>query len=176
MNIFILNTGRCGSTSFIKACKHITNFSAAHESLITQLGAQRLAYPQQHIEADNRLSWFLGRLHDKYADTAFYVHLTRCKQQTIESFGKREKFGIMKAYKEGVLLGGETSQTANAIAEDYIDTIESNIKLFLNDKSNKMNFSLENAKNDFEKFWVKIAAQGNLDAALAEWTINYNKS
>jgi len=175
MNIFILNTGRCGSTTFIKACKHITNYSAAHESLSTQTGKLRLAYPPSHIEADNRLSWFLGRLDKQYSDNAFYVHLQRDQQQTIESFCKRENFGIMKAYKEGILLNAD-NQTAEQIAADYIETIELNIKHFLKDKTHKMDFSLENADLDFKIFWEKISAQGSFEKAVAQWEINYNKS
>jgi len=176
MNVFILNTGRCGSSTFIKACKHITNFSAAHESLATKLGEKRFAYSDNHIEADNRLSWFLGRLDEKYGNDAFYVHLTRTNSEVISSFNKRENFGIMKAYKEGILLGGEESQSANNIAEDYINTIESNIHLFLKDKSNKMIFNLASASKDFKTFWQFISAEGDLNSALAEWKISYNKS
>jgi len=176
MNIFILNTGRCGSSTFIKACSHITNYSAAHESLATLTGDDRLAYPDRHIEADNRLSWLLGRVEKKYANNAYYVHLSRNLQQTIESFSQRESFGIMKAYKEGVLLGGKSSQSAEDIAADYIYTVESNIELFLHNKTNTMHFSLEKAEEDFKIFWHNISAEGNLDAALAEWKINYNKS
>jgi len=176
MNIFILNTGRCGSTTFIKACEHITNYTAAHESLATNVGKQRLAYPSQHIEADNRLSWLLGRLDQKYADDAFYVHLTRDQQQTIESFSKRDSFGIMKAYKEGILLEGEAGQTAEQIAQDYIETVESNIVLFLKDKTNKMSFRLDTAERDFRVFWDRISAEGDLTSALQEWSVNYNAS
>ena len=32
MNVFILNTGRCGSRTFARACAHITNYTSAHES------------------------------------------------------------------------------------------------------------------------------------------------
>jgi len=176
MNVFILNTGRCGSTTFIKACQHINNYTASHESLCSQLGHQRLAYPLQHIEADNRLSWFLGRLDEKYADNAFYVHLTRDKHQTINSFSKRQTFGIMKAYKEGILLADEITYPAIDIAEDYIDTIESNIQLFLKDKTKKMKFNLQTAEEDFKAFWTNINARGDLSAALSEWDISYNKS
>ncbi len=175
MNIFILNTGRCGSTTFIQACQHIDNYSASHESLATQTGQQRLAYPESHIEADNRLSWFLGRLDKVYGDDAFYVHLHRDRQQTIESFSKRANFGIMKAYKEGILLAAD-QQTPEQIAEDYIETIESNIEFFLKDKTHIMDFYLHNATHDFEIFWNKISAEGDIDKSLAEWTINYNKS
>jgi len=176
MNIFILSTGRCGSTTFINACKHISNYSSAHESLTAHTGIKRLAYPAQHIESDNRLSWFLGRLDKKYGNSAFYVHLSRNKQQTIESFSKRENFGIMKAYKEAILLHCDENQNAENIAKDYIETIDSNIELFLKDKTSKMNFSLENAPQHFEKFWNKISAKGDLNAALEEFKINYNAS
>ena len=176
MNIFILNTGRCGSTTFIEACQHISNYSSAHESLSTYIGKQRLNYPDNHIEADNRLSWFLGRLDKEYGDDAFYVHLSRDLKQTAESFAKREDYGIMKAYKEGVLLGGDKEQLSYDIAVDYIETIETNIELFLKDKNNKMSFSLETAKDDFKIFWKKIKAEGDLDKALIEWDKNYNAS
>jgi len=176
MNVFILNTGRCGSSTFIKACEHISNYSAAHESRATLIGEQRLTYPAQHIEADNRLSWLLGRLDKQYADDALYVHLSRNQQQTIESFSKRADFGIMQAYKEGILLGGESNQTSEQIAKDYIDTVESNIEFYLKDKTHKMDFSLDNAKQDFETFWEFISAEGDLQAALDEWDVSYNAS
>ena len=31
-SVFVLNVGRRGSTSFAKACSHITNFSSGHET------------------------------------------------------------------------------------------------------------------------------------------------
>ncbi len=176
MNIFILNTGRCGSTTFIRACQHITNYTAAHESRVTQTGNQRLAYPEQHIEADNRLSWFLGRLDKEFNNNAFYVHLSRDKQKTVNSFCKRKNHGIIKAYREGILLGGKNSQTTNEIAEDYINTVESNIAFFLKHKTHKMSFSLENAAADFREFFQKISAEGEINAALNEFNTHYNAS
>lgn len=162
--------------TFIKACQHISNFSALHESRAHLVGEQRLAFPDQHIEADNRLSWVLGRLHKQYGDNAFYVHLYRDPAQTAASFSRRDHFGIMKAYREGILLGAQEQQTAQAIAKDYIETIESNIELFLQDKHKSMDFRLENAKVDFKKFWNAIGAEGDLDKALKEWDTCYNAS
>lgn len=176
MNIFILNSGRCGSSTFIKACSHIKNYTCAHESLLRETGQERLYYPENHIEADNRLSWFLGRLDNNYADSAFYVHLSRNPQDTANSFAKRIDFGILKAYEQGILLHEQHLQPALDIANDYIETVDSNIKLFLKDKSNKMDISLETIKPDFTEFWNRINAQGNLDAALSQWNINYNAS
>ena len=176
MNIFILNTGRCGSTTFIKACQHISNYSSAHESQSTLIGEQRLAYPENHIEADNRLSWILGRLDKIYANNAFYVHLSRDKNKTAESFARRNDFGIMKAYREGMLMQEQQSNSSLELAQDYIETIESNIALFLKDKTHTLEFSLENAEQDFKQFWKQIKAEGDFNAALAEWKTSYNAS
>ena len=177
MNVFILNTGRCGSTTFIQACRHITNYSAGHESRVQLLGAERLAYPANHIEADNRLSWLLGRLDAAYGDRAYYVHLTRDRSAVAESFARRAEFGIMKAYREGILLHeGAAGVSPAAVARDYIDTVETNLALFLKDKHNTMEFRLESAKADFTRFWTWIGAEGELDAALAEWEVRHNAS
>ncbi|MES9971344.1 MAG: hypothetical protein ABW092_15025 [Candidatus Thiodiazotropha sp.] len=175
MNIFILNAGRCGSTTFIQACKHIDNFSAAHESRSTLTGEQRLNYPDNHIEADNRLCWLLGRLESEYGNRAYYVHLTRDHQESVQSFVKRKEFGIMQAYREGILMGGQ-QQSAADIASDYLDTVSQNISLFLKDKQHKMVFRLENANRDFAGFWHWIGARGELDEALLEWRMRYNAS
>ncbi|MBU0500973.1 MAG: hypothetical protein KJ558_12030 [Gammaproteobacteria bacterium] len=176
MNIFILNAGRCGSLTFIAACRHITNHTAAHESLTRRIGGQRLAYPPNHIEADNRLSWFLGRLDLEFGNDAFYVHLRRDRKRSADSFARREHFGIMKAYREGILLGEEENWPAPDLALDYLETVETNIQLFLKDKTRKIDFALERARTDFYRFWELIGAEGDLDRALREWEINYNAS
>ncbi len=176
MNIFILNTGRCGSTTFIKACQHINNYSSAHESRINIPGELRLAYPQNHIEADNRLSWFLGRLESTYGDNAVYVHLRRNTENTIKSFIKRENYGIIKAYREGILLD-ETHQLAiEDIAADYVHTVTENINTFLRNKSQTMIFNLENSQSDFQQFLQLINAKGDLQSAINEWNTIYNAS
>ena len=175
MNVFVLNAGRCGSTTFIRACRHIDNYSAAHESRLRLTGPQRLAYPADHIEADNRLSWLLGRLERAYGDDAFYVHLRRERDASARSFARRADFGIMQAYREGILLGGQ-GQDAEEIALDYLDTVESNIALFLDGKTRVMDFRLEHARQDFRRFWQAIDATGDLERALAEWDVRYNAS
>jgi len=176
MNVFILNTGRCGSTTFIQACGHIENYSAAHESNIHKISEGRLSYGKNHIEADNRLSWMLGRLDRTYGNDAYYVHLRRDRESTARSFAGRMDYGIMKAYREGVLLGGMAHQTDYMIAMDYVETVEANIALFLENKSNKMDFSLAHARRDFQKFWRNIHAKGDLASALLEWRVCYNAS
>lgn len=177
MNVFVLSTGRCGSTTFAKACAHITNYTSAHESRVAMLGPARLDYPDNHIESDNRLAWFLGRLEQKYGDEAFYVHLTRDRMAVARSYAKRLEPGmIIPAYAQGIHLGlpEDIAPLALDIALDYVDTVTANIEAFLENKTRKMGFRLENAKADFERFWSAIGAEGDQAAALGEFDIPHN--
>jgi len=175
MNVFILNTGRCGSATFIQACKHITNYSSAHESRTAMLGKNRMDYPENHIEADNRLSWLLGRLDETYGDHAFYVHLKRDENDTARSFTKRYSFGIIKAYRgSGILMGLPEKNDPMSVSLDYCHTVNSNIELFLKDKTNKITITLEHIEQGFAEFWSLINAEGDLNVALSECRKKYN--
>lgn len=178
-NVFVLCTGRSGSTTLAAACKHITNYSSDHESKASEIGSARLDYDDWHIEADNRLSWMLGNLEERYGNDAFYVHLQRDKSATVKSFGSRWNYSssIIKFLTQGVfslvpeLLGEKDKEQ---ICEDYVDIITANIKLFLKDKSNQMDIHLETIGADFQKFWVEIGAEGDLDAAIKELNKPHN--
>ena len=176
MNIFVLSTGRCGSTTFVEACRHMTNFTAAHESRARIAGPDRLKYPSTHIEADNRLSWFLGRLDREYGPSAFYVHLRRDDFKTADSLLKRYHGGIMRAYSAGILMRKDAQHDPRTVCLDYCETVNSNIVCFLKDKPLKLTMQLESAKTGFRMFWERIGAQGNLQAALAEWDVRHNAS
>lgn len=174
MNIFVLSTGRCGSSTFIKSCKHIKNYTASHESRAGMIGDEHFQYPDNHIEADNRLCWFLGRLERTYGDKALYVHLRRSDIETAHSITKRYERGIIRAYRESILMRLSVDKEPMAVALDYCDTVNSNIEYFLRDKNDVMHVSLENAKEKFQCFWQRISAEGDLSAALSEWDIAYN--
>jgi len=176
MNVFVLCTGRSGSVTFIKACQHIRNYTAAHESRSGLVGQEHFLYPHNHIEADNRLSWFLGRLDKVYGATAFYVHLQRDRLSTAKSFENRYERGIINAYATAIVKGLAPGATPLEVCLDYCDTVNDNIESFLEDKPHKMVFKLENAKADFERFWKAIGAEGDPSAALREWDIRYNRS
>jgi hypothetical protein len=177
-NVFVLSTGRCGSLTFAMACGHMTNYTAGHETRISELGGDRLDYPDNHIEIDNRLSWLAGRLGKRYP-RAIYVHLTRDREATARSilaWPAPPSRSILRAYAGGILFGNQTNMRT---ALDYVDTVNANIDLFGKHMSwyegkSLLKVRLENAKADFENFWYEIRAEGDLDAALAEWDIKYN--
>ena len=176
MNVFVLCTGRCGSTTFAKACEHIENFSSAHESRCKLLGNERFSYPKNHIEIDNRLSWLLGRLDDSYGDDSYYVHLRRDSMKVAESFTRRYEKGIIKAYRGGIIMGPPKDADPIEVSLDYCKTVNSNISLFLKDKSKKMEFNLESYEIDFPCFWEAIGAEGNMQHAMSEFSVSHNAS
>ncbi len=177
MNVFVLCTGRCGSTTFAKACSHIRNYNTSHESRCGFIGDERFDYPENHIEVDNRLAWLLGRLDNAYGDAAYYVHLKRRDQAVAKSFTRRYGGGIIKAYRGGgILMGLAESTDPMRVSLDYCQTVNDNITLFLKDKTKKMVFDLESYQRDFEKFWDETGAEGDVALALSEFSITYNAS
>lgn len=181
MRVFILCTGRCGSVSVINACQFIDNYSAGHESLAAEVGKKRFAYPKNHIEADNRLSWHLGELNTHFGDDAFYVHLKRDRQKTANSFMKRyfEGKSIMDAFVGGIRKNPPqflSEEERLQFCYDYVDTVTANITHFLADKSQVMEMHLETLQDDFPKFWEKIDATGDLEKALEDLQTKHNSS
>ena len=181
MRVFILCTGRSGSAGIIKACSHIQNFTAGHETRTKLTGSEKFNYPDNHIEADNRLSWFLGTLEEKYGDNPVYFHLKRNKTDTVASFNRRwhSRAGIIRAFSEGILKTPVELLSKNdrlKVCEEYYDCVNRNIESFLKNKSKTAVIRLENIKSDFTEFWKIIGATGDLDAALHEFDKKHNKS
>lgn len=181
MRVFVLCTGRNGSVSFAKACQHITNFTAGHETKANALGASRIEYPDRHIEADNRLSWFLGQLDTAYGDEPLFVHLKRDFNKTVNSFMNRwnGRGSVVYAYCEGLkMIPPEKldKEQKVQICKDYVETVTMNIDFFLKDKSKVLEIYIENIKDDFPKFWEAIGAEGDMDEALKTFDVKYNAS
>lgn len=176
-NVFVLCTGRCGSTTFTRACEHATNYTARHEWRTHLLGADRFNYPPNHIEVDNRLAWWTGKLDHYYADEPYYVHLLRDRAGAGASYAGRKNYGLMKAYREALLCNlvlRKPKTDIGLMGEDMIDTITMNIKFFLRDKTKVMTINLETIQEDFPKFWDWIGAKGDRDAAMNEWNTRHN--
>jgi hypothetical protein len=171
MNVFVLTTGRSGSLTFAEACLHITNYTTGHESRVGLLGDERLAFPDRHIEVDDRLAWFLGRLDRAYGDAAFYVHLRRDDHATAASRMRRWNKPALRAYRNGILWDLDPRATRFDVAADLNLTVNTNIELFLRGRPHQMRIDIETAQQSFPQFWERIGAEGDLEAALRELTV-----
>ena len=180
MRVFVLSTGRCGSTTFERACSHITNYTAGHETRRRFLFERRFEYADQHIESDNRLSWFLGGLARRFDDDdTFYVHLTRERNLVARSYARRfdGRFhsSIMRAFGQGIVVRKRWDPSQHVkVARFYVDTVTDNIREFLRHRTHTMDFPLERAKELFPVFWERIGAEGDLEAAMAEFDVRHN--
>jgi len=180
-NVVVLCTGRCGSKVFVQACSRMTNYTAGHETCTKLVGPARMAWPSFHIEADCRLCWMTGRLDREWGGTPFYVHLTRDPRKVAASYGDRwhSQSSLLPFYVHNVLVrvkGPPSRRCRNTrlawmleAGLDCVDTMEANIRLFLRDKPNQMEFPIERADDLFPVFWRRIGAEGDLDAALREF-------
>lgn len=181
-NVFVLCTGRCGSVTFATACGHLTNFTAGHETRSARILDNRFAYPAHHIESDNRLSWQLGGLGQRFDGTdVLYVHLKRERDAVARSYAKRwdssYRASIIRAFGHGIVMRTKDwpDERRVDVARHYVDTVNSNIEDFLRDRPS-MTMNLESIQQDFPVFLDRIGAQGDLAAAMAEWDVRHNAS
>jgi len=174
MRVFVLCTGRCGSLSVARAFRHATNYTAAHES--GRRNHYTMTYPEDHIEVDNRLAWFLGRLSERYGNDPqeiHWVHLKRDPMACAKSFEKRGEGGILNAYRNGIKQGA--CDCVPHEARDLIRTVNANIREFLKGRPHSSIF-IERAHEEFPPIWNTIGAAGDLEAALAEFDTRHNAS
>ena len=185
MNVFVLSTGRSGSETFARACRCISNYSVEHESRraarVEQglLAYSSLEYPTNHIEVDNRLSWFLGTLDKVYGDSAFYVHLIRDQQEVARSLLQRGINSILFSYAWGPLqyysrTHALPDELKYQVGLQYWQMVNDNIELFLRDKTQKLTIWLPDMQQTYPRFWEAIGAQGDLEVAMAEWDTHHN--
>lgn len=180
-NIFVLSPGRSGSKTFSEACQHLSNYSAAHESLSNQIGDARFAYPEGHIEVDNRLCWFLGDMQKRfsYPDT-LYIYLKRDFERTAESFLHRlrnssYRSSIMGAFAHGIIMksGDWRADEEESLAKFYVETVQANIETFLKTIPHLI-VSLDDGGESFHTFLQEISAEGEIEKALQTWSHVYN--
>ena len=182
MNIFCLSTGRCGSATFTRSFAHAKNYTSGHETHKEVIGNEYFAYPDNHIESDNRLSWMLGSLEKYYGDNPIYVHLHRNTDEVVRSYSNRyspsQIGGIMHGFGHGILQQKNfyNSESTVKVAEMYVEVATRNIESFLKDKTKVIKFDLANPEGPVRKIWEMGKMEGDITKALQEWSIKYNQT
>ncbi|QBI53706.1 hypothetical protein [Streptomonospora litoralis] len=182
MRVFVLNTGRCGSVTLARACEELTNYTVGHESRARRVGDDRLDYPDQHIEIDNRLSWFLGELDERYGAEPLYVHLRRDPLQVARSFARRwengNPAGVINAFAGALVIRPQPwpGEQRLEVCRFYVRTVTANIEAFLADKPHQMTVWLDEAEEWFPQLWERIGGEGDADAALKRFEVQHNAS
>lgn len=179
MRIFVLGTGRCGTVTFARACEHLTNYTVGHESRVSCIGDLRFDYPDQHIEVDSRLPWFLGELGQRFPQE-FFIHLRRDPEETAKSICQKwggGRINFARAFGHAIVMhGAEWPEHGKLeVSRFQVRTMVANIEEFL---SNRVHWTvwLHEASTWFPPFLDYIRAEGDLKAAMAEWAIRHNAS
>lgn len=176
MRAFVLCSGRCGSMTLAKACSHITNYTAGHETRSKRYYG-RFDYPDNHIEVDNRLSWMTGTLERVYGDAPVYVYLKRDFTSVVDSYKRRSNIpaGLVPAFAHGLI------QRPRKKDLDYekptrlmLDVIQDNIRAFIDTKSKVVTIDIDIPHSGFERLWSLLGAEGDKEAALAEFDTRHN--
>lgn len=183
MNIFVLSPGRSGSKTFAKACEHLTNFTTGHETRADLIGDSRFAYPDQHIEADNRLTWMLGSLAEHYKGREIlFVNLRRNPQKVAESFRQRwaksyHGAAIMPAFAHGIIMRNRQwpRDARLNVCKFYVQVVTDNIEQFIAPYPNAT-VQIDDGGESFQRFLKLIEAEGDLDAAMSTWGAVHNES
>jgi hypothetical protein len=171
MRVFVIGTGRCGTVTFSKACRHIQNYTCSHESNTGWKPTRPLLeYPDNHIEVDPRLSYFLPLLIQKYPD-AYFVHLIRNREDTIKSLEKRESLYLFGQFHMGI-----SKRSINTLATLYYDNTVNMVNMLSDHTNNFQIISLEDINNGYKLFWERINAKGDYGYCLKEFKTKYNKS
>ncbi len=167
--------------TFAKACSHITNYTSGHET--HRNNPERFpVYPDNHIEVDSHLSGMLGQLGQQYREidkhggaTIYYVHLWREPLEVAESFLRRPGAQRMAATMfqfAGQLTREQWLEHMYRLAEISY----ANISYFLQDKRLVRRYNIDQAADNWPEFWKWIEAEGDMEAAKAEFNTHYNAS
>jgi len=167
MRIFVVGTGRCGTVTFSKATTHIKNYTSGHETNTSGLTNNNLKYPDNHIEIDHRMSYFIPILKTSYPN-AYWVHLQRERTSCIHSLAKRQSL-----LKFGSFHLGSTQHKILNLAEYYYENTNMLITQLV---PNAQHIWLHDISEGFKLFWEKIGAIGDINIAMNELSIKYNKS
>jgi len=191
MRIFVTGTGRCGSVTFSKACRHVANYTCGHETHTNKprdkvpkdeagwagaLYAEvRLAgdianwdYPDGHIEVSPQLVLGIPILRKRYP-AAKWVHLVRRDRDACAA--SLARWSDMRAFGGYWFLNYRADKLS--VAYVVYDTILGLCESLLPDA---FTLELERAQEQWPACWDFMGAAGDLAASARQWTRRYNAS
>lgn len=167
MNIFVVGTGRCGSTTFAAACKHAVNMTAGHETAAGRI--YDFIYPPNHIEVDPPLTFWINKLRSYYPGCKF-VHLIRevDREGCIHSLAVNDPdicqwFGRMIYHFPEC----QPSEGAEAIYEIMNSIVQG---------EDVLRIRLVDVKERWWQVWEWMGCKGDFYRSLKEWDVKYNET
>jgi hypothetical protein len=168
MKVFVLGTGRNGTKTFARACEHLTNYSVSHNTIREGAGfdhkMRALESKDNHIEVDDRFLW-------------------RDPAKVVRSYTKPRRLhlqgSLLNTFYHGILgTPVEKRKVSVADAEKAgalcVEVINKNIEHFLAGKPHQIFIDIDHPAEKFRRFLEEIGAEGDVDAAVAEFETIYD--
>jgi len=171
MRVIVLGTGRCGTTTFTQACKHITNYTSSHEKHWFDI-------PDRHIEANPYLTWHVGCwLPKAYPDhrNLKFVELVRNKDDVVNSWARRGEGHGAGVFKK-LTMPKHNMKHSSSVCYDTMRALIQHHIVESTASWGFMRLQLETIQTQWQGFWRWIEAEGDFDASLLEWGKKYNAS
>ena len=167
MQIFVVGTGRCGTSTFYNACQHVTNYTCRHEICYLHLIKQQLI---NAIEVNGGLTFFIPQLRRQY-QRAKWVHMIRDREACIKSLA--EQAGQSVRYWANVWLQWESSDAELPVAAGlFYDSVND---LIVSQLPEVFTFRLESAyEQDWPEFWDWAKCKGRFESSRVVWRRHYN--
>lgn len=177
MNVFFISPGRTGTTTISIAFSCVDGFTSLHESRVKLLGDERVNYPTNHFECDNRLVWFLPRLTKKYSRSSILVIVTREKSKIANSYNQRwGGIGIMRAYSQGILMRHLNENNLDVCA-DYVDNVYEQLDFAKKEWAKVITLDLDNPKEGVVELLNNIGKEKYTSEILRSFdTVKSNKN
>ena len=180
MNVFFISPGRTATTALAHAFQCVENYTSLHESRVQLLGEQRLAFPENHFEFDNRLIFFLADLTQKYAPAnGILVIVNRDHEMIAKSYNKRwAKINIMKAWSQGIHLRG-LAQNNYEVALDFVKYCYRQLDYFRGEWEQVIEINIDSPYSGVNKLLTLLGHEEHIDDVcryLSEHRHNLNQS
>jgi len=185
--VLVTGTGRCGSTTFLAACRKITNWSSYQESIFRRPWDRKLDIPERTIEVSPPLAFWVPRLLADYP-RLLVVHLWRRRDDCVRSLAR-----LRNVHRRRVMAHWALQWTGVAVADDHVlaaagmfydgvnDWIDLAAQAFApvdrpdyQGRARFIRFDCDNMRDNFPRFWAMIQAEGDLDGAMTTLTQRFN--
>lgn len=171
MRVFVVGTGRCGTSTFFHACNHITNYGCGHESKRGPKQIGNWSFPDDHIEIASNLTVGLHKLIYKYPNS-LWVRLKRNKRECVRSLAEQASEAMLDFAHQWWYLDMTEAVDNIEVASQFYDFCEDYYQRRL--PNNALFLDLEHIREQWSVFWNEARAEGDYLASLKEWDRNYN--
>lgn len=165
MRVFVVGTGRCGTVTFYHACRHITNFTSAHEGKAGSVPPWE--FPDNHIEIGSHLFSQMGPLCLAYPD-AIWIHLVRNREDCTASLASQ--CAVSMEHHSQIWFHAFRAPPQK-VAEAYYDMVNTVVPLVF---PLAMRIDVESAVEQWPDFLLSIGAEVDVLASQDEWGKRYN--